>query len=252
MKPDNPNFAYWPTIVDHPLINEVAEAGWEISQSTILRASVLYEYFRYLSRIQLGGNITDRANWIIHEFPEINEVEKTPIPRPLKYPELVVQVNNVGSIELAKKFGDISIAADKKIAYWTGGFEFTPAQMSAVKYLIDKGFNILLGIEPYCYPREAGKERGALAIDVVPISLWSLLLKHHGFIFQIPRPLPDHDRIDQFYDSLYLHITNAQIPSVVSPDDPYASQKRKRAPHIEIGHFSGFHTSDYYQDAISS
>jgi len=157
-------------------------------------------------------------------------------------------VDNVGSIRKASEICGEWLLEGSAVAYWTGGLEFTRSQFEVARFLMDRGFLILLGIEPYCYPDEFNKNRGPIVDHIVPVSFWSKVLGRSGFIFQVSRPLPvEKEALDDFYRELYQSITSGTAQIVVSAAYAHAEVKRSRGPVVEVPYFNFPSTSGLWR-----
>lgn len=223
-------------LLDDPLVEEANI--YDLSLKVCLSDSVLKHYFTYLQRFcRSDSEIFQHIQFVFELFPEL--ANSGDIPHPWVWKDIVTSAKNVGNTEEAKTLSLKIQKENRKVAYWTGGLEFTKNHEQVAKYLVENDFYILLGIEPFCYPSEAGKNRGSIADDVVPMSLWSKYLGKNGFIFRVPRPLPkDELFLEHFYDGLYEQITERKASIVVSGDDKFKEDKAKRGPIVLVPHFN--------------
>lgn len=225
-----------PSLIQDPMVEEAGIL--ELSWKKIIDDKVLAHYTRYLLRIAPeGSEIKAHGEWLMSVFPELAEAGN--IPHPWVWADLVVKADNIGDLDGAETMCKKWIAGGSRVAYWTGGLEFTRAHYEVAKFLFRRQMKILLGVEPFCYPNESSKGRGAMAEDIVPVSFWSKLLKEDGFVFNIPRPLPSGlNNLSVFYNDLYAKITAGQAEIVISDDDLYLGEKLKRGKSIVVPHFS--------------
>src|SRR3989344_746328 len=162
-----------PPLFYDPMIEEANI--WDLSWGKILSDRVLGRYVGNLVRFNPSGSpIRGHAEWLRKVFPGLAVAE--PVPDPWVWADLVTDVVNVGSMDRARKVCSEWVSEGASVAYWTGGLEFTMSHFEAAKFLMDQGMNVLLGVEPFCYPNEANKGRGELVDHIVPVSLWSKLL----------------------------------------------------------------------------
>lgn len=184
-----------------------------------------------------------------HIFPEL--VHAPRLPEVWTWRDLVTPTSNLVTINEAEAYADRGWYAGARMAYMTGGMEFTRGQLHAMRYLLRGGYRILLGQEPYVYPAGKGKRFGAITLSCVPMSFWSKILGDCGVIFTIPRPLPtDEGGINSFYDDLYARITRRRIPIVVSEHDPFIHEKRKRGPVVEVPVYDRPTTTELFWSAL--
>ena len=232
-------------LLDDPLVEEANI--YNPSLKVRLSDSVLKHYFTYLHRFcGPDSEIFQHIQFVFKLFPEL--VNPGDIPHPWVWRDIVTSAENVGNTDEAKTASQKILGENRKVAYWTGGLEFTKNHEQVAKYLLENDFYILLGIEPFCYPSEAGKKRGSIADDVVPMSLWSKYLGENGFIFRIPRPLPQYGfQLEQFYSGLYEQVTNRKAYIVVSGADKFQKDKVKRGPIVIVPHFNYPTTTELYQ-----
>lgn len=235
--------------LDLPLIYDpmIAEANlWNLSQGRILSDSVLYHYLSLMLRDSPNGSlIRHHISWIMSLFPDFKHSAR--IPNPWTWDDLVVKVVNVGSVETASEACSRWISEADKVAYWTGGLEFTRGQYEAARFLIEREYRVLLGVEPFCYPGEFNKDRGPIVGHIVPVSFWSKILGKSGFIFQVPRPLPVNEaELDDFYRELYQAITHGSAEIIVAEADTYSGTKRRRGPIVEVPRFNFPSTTDLW------
>ena len=184
-----------------------------------------------------------------HIFPEVKSAE--PLPVVWRWDHLVTPAHNMGTVSEAAAYAHTGWYTGDRMAYMTGGMEFTRGQLLAMRYLLERKYRIILGQEPYVYPAGKGKRFGAITLSSVPMSFWSKVLGNCGFLFTIPRPLPaDESGINAFYDELYARITKRRISIVVSEHDPFIAEKRKRGPVIEVPVYNRPSTTDLFWSAV--
>ncbi len=237
---------HWePLFADHPMVSD-ANIG-DLSEGKRLADSVLRSWVHYLRGISSQGSLVqEHARWLMEVFPDLSD-----IPEIERGVDLVTEAQNVGNVKQAGARCYQWAAEGRKVSYWTGGLEFTRAHHAVAEYLLDRKETILLGIEPFCYPREAHKFRGAISESSVPISLWSRLLGERGFVFYVPRPLPEslEDR-DNFYTGLFEQVTQGQARIVVSERDPHKADKLKRGEIIEVPYFEFPSTTELWESSF--
>ena len=241
--------SYWGFLPEEPFVSEVTNF-WDISQKTILSDYVLVKHLKHRSRDFSGTLLAEHSEWILSLFPELQNIRTDELlNRPFTLDDILKKAENVGTVEEARLINDGWLRKGNHIAYLTGGLEFTKAHHAVAAYLRERDFKLLIGVEPCSHPQEFRKNRPPLAHHVVPISLWSKFLSEHGFVFQVPRPLPGYgnapsNAIDAFYDSLYREITSGEAYIVVSEADRFKELKRKRGKVIEIPKFEYPSTSE--------
>lgn len=238
-----------------PLFSDpmVAEANvWDASAHVVLSDAVLHHQHRFVERQIRQNTLLSRhlrvMQWV---FPEVATARS--IPQVWQWRDLVDPVTNVGTVDEASEYVRRMQRVGVRLAYITGGLEFTQGQLHAIRYLFRKGYRVIMGHEPYVYASDKGMRWGALTESVVPMSYWSRVLGRCGFLFTIPRPLPDRpEAIDAFYDGLYRDITGRKVPIVVSEHDPFKDTKRRRGPVIEVPLFSYPSTTQLWRSVVNT
>lgn len=249
--------ANWGFLPDHPFVHKVSEA-WDISQHTRLSDLVLAKHLNTHLTLYPDTTLANRAAWLFSLFPELDQLKSSEelLFRPFIWTDLVKEVNNLGTHEEARVYIDRQVYNGRKAAYWTGGLEFTQGQYQAARYLIGEGYQIVLGVEPFCFPDEFQKDRGPLSDHITAVTLWSKFLKEHGFVFNIPRPLPEYgkaspEKINYYYENLYQEITGSRAHIVVSESDPFKAVKQKRGPVVEVPYFRSPATTELFQSIFA-
>lgn len=220
------------TVMPDPM---VAEANiYDLSQKKVLSDSVLAKYLRRLYRFSLDGSLLrNHAIWLTQVFSEL--LDAPDIPQPWAWSDLVRDTSNVGSVSVASEMCATWSKSGVDVAYWTGGLELTQNHYTVAVWLLERGYNVILGVEPYTYSDEGGKDRGAITDDIVSISLWSAMLKDRGFIFSVPRPRPNGGKeLGDFYTEIYREVTSERADIVVSELDPHKEDKMRRGKTILV------------------
>lgn len=233
-----------PMLFQHPMVEETNI--WDSSLKVVLDDSVLKKHLDYVRRFSPSGSLLQQhADWIFNIFPEL--VEEGDIPRPWIWSDLITRVSNIGTVDDATKKYAGWETIESKVAYWTGGLEFTRNHYEVSKHLKDGGLKILLGLEPFCYSNEYKKEKGSLSGDAIPLSFWSKHLGDNGFVFTIPRPIPSgKEGRNLFYSDLYQKVTKGNGYIVVSERDSFKDEKKERGPIIEVPEFNYPTTTELY------
>lgn len=246
----------WGFLPDHPFIDKITDT-WDISQHTRLSDLVLAKHLNIHLTLFPNTLLAQCAEWLFSLFPELGRLKGSEelLYRPFVWTDLVKEVNNLGTHREARAFIDHQIGKGRKVAYWTGGLEFTPGQHQAARYLIDAGFDITLGLEPFSFSDESGKARGPLSHHITAVTLWSKLLKSNGFIFIVPRPLPrfgqtSPENINELYENLYQEITGGKAHTVISEADPYFEAKQNRGAAVEVPYFESPSSTELFQSTF--
>lgn len=234
-------------VFNHPMIGEANI--WSAEQGFRLRNQVLLKQLAYtqqhVPRESLYGKHLRKMRAL---FPEVSKASR--IPEIWKWEDLVWPTDNLVSVREAGDYVRRGLATGQRMAYITGGLEWTIGQWEAMRYLILRGYHIVMGHEPYVYVTRKG-ERNPLTDSCVPMSYWSKFLGKNGVIFTIPRPLPmDHILVNTFYDDLYEEITERKVPIIISHRDPYWKQKMERGPSVMVPKNSYPSTTELYRSVM--